>query len=63
MRINQEDNNEKSTQIQMMQDIYAQATKVVSWLGENEKITSTVLEILQHFKSIGPDIEDAWWRD
>jgi hypothetical protein len=34
--INQQDNDEKSKQVQMMGSIYSQAARVVSWLGPDE---------------------------
>ncbi|KAF2106705.1 heterokaryon incompatibility, partial [Lophiotrema nucula] len=34
MCINQHDNTEKGTQVQMMRDIYMKASRVVVWLGK-----------------------------
>lgn len=61
MCINQGDNAEKSSQVQLMRDIYAKAIRVVVWLGESEKTTSDALELAREFENIGHDSEDAWW--
>lgn len=37
--INQEDNLEKSHQVQMMGDIYGRASRVLSWLGQATRLT------------------------
>ncbi|UZP36922.1 hypothetical protein NXS19_004738 [Fusarium pseudograminearum] len=35
--INQDDSNERGQQVQLMRDIYAQATQVIAWLGEGTR--------------------------
>lgn len=48
MCINQKDDAEKDRQVQMMQDIYAKASKAVFfWLGEHEKGTESVLNLMR----------------
>lgn len=63
MCINQGDSAEKSTQVQMMRDIYAKAAKVVVWLGNSDKTTTSALELVRRFEGVDPDGEEGWWKD
>ncbi|KAI1462799.1 heterokaryon incompatibility protein-domain-containing protein [Annulohypoxylon moriforme] len=45
--INQQDNDEKSTQVQMMLEIYARAKRVNIWLGEADESTALIFRWLR----------------
>ena len=47
--INQGDDAEKATQVQLMARIYAQARNVIVWLGPATPETSRALEVVQTF--------------
>ncbi|KAI9151566.1 Heterokaryon incompatibility protein [Paramyrothecium foliicola] len=60
--INQLDNVEKSVQVQMMQAIYAKATKVTVWLGKAEATTKDFLQSIQQYNDISREEKEAWCR-
>ncbi|KAI1207184.1 heterokaryon incompatibility protein-domain-containing protein [Annulohypoxylon truncatum] len=45
--INQQDNDEKSSQVQMMPDIYAKAKRVDIWLGEADETSDFIMRWLR----------------
>ncbi|EOA86522.1 hypothetical protein ACJQWK_08803 [Exserohilum turcicum] len=61
--INQNDNTEKSSQVQMMRDIYAKASKVVVWLGKSTRATSHAFEFIRQFGIADDDTTDVLWND
>ena len=61
--INQRDSTEKGSQVQIMRDIYAKASRVVVWLGKESIKTTAVLGLLQQYKAVRPEYEDAWWMN
>jgi hypothetical protein len=61
--INQQDNVEKSSQVQMMRDIYAKASKVVVWLGKATKDTSLTFDLVQQCHMADTDTIDTLWMD
>lgn len=54
--INQDDKDEKSSQVYMMFDIYKAAQLVVVWLGEQDEDTSLALQILPSVAAIPDDL-------
>jgi hypothetical protein len=61
--INQQDNVEKSSQVQMMRDIYAKASKVVVWLGNAAKDTSLTFDLVRQCHMADTDTIDTLWMD
>ncbi|KAF2124508.1 HET-domain-containing protein [Dothidotthia symphoricarpi CBS 119687] len=61
--INQYDNPEKSSQVQMMRDIYAEASKVVVWLGEQTSATAAAFSFVRQFDAAEPETRDVMWKD
>lgn len=59
--INQLDDTEKSTQVQMMRDIYSKASKVVVWLGESAPATGSMFEFVQQFGAAKTEEIDTLW--
>jgi hypothetical protein len=53
--INQNDNAEKSSQVQMMRDIYAKATRTHVWLGLATDDTSRTFESWRRFSQTTPE--------
>jgi len=53
--IDQKDNQEKSTQVQRMADIYAAANHVIAWLGEDTWSTQAAFQALSRGLSQGLD--------
>ncbi|KAH7130112.1 heterokaryon incompatibility protein-domain-containing protein [Dendryphion nanum] len=49
--INQQDRQEKSTQVSMMRDIYKRAAKVVFWLGRQEQYDKNAVELMNIFNA------------
>jgi hypothetical protein len=47
--INQQDNNEKGIQVQMMRSIYQRATKVIFWLGQQEQHDKAAIRLMSIF--------------
>ncbi len=47
--INQEDDDEKTHQVQQMRDIYAKAKTVMSWAGEEDEMTPLVFKAIAYF--------------
>jgi ABC-type uncharacterized transport system substrate-binding protein len=45
--INQSDKTEKAQQIPLMAEIYARASRVIVWLGEEEKESNQALDVIQ----------------
>lgn len=60
--INQADSVEKSSQVKMMQGIYAKATQVVVWLGKGEKNSGFAFEKARDFGEVAAAGKDAWWQ-
>lgn len=63
--INQHDEEEKARQIELMQEIYNKATRVLVWLGEDvdrkaERAFGRIYRISQP-ENIIPPPEDPWW--
>ncbi|KAH6685765.1 heterokaryon incompatibility protein-domain-containing protein [Plectosphaerella plurivora] len=56
--INQGDTEEKSTQIQLMAEIYANANRVISWLGTPTPDTPSGMAILAYL--VGTDSTGEW---
>jgi hypothetical protein len=52
--VNQEDNNEKGQQVQIMSKIYAKAERVVIWLGEGEASDSHAFAMMERFYQAFP---------
>ena len=50
--INQKDDEEKKIQIEMMDQIYSGARRVIAWLGRCDEHTHPALEIIQRLKSV-----------
>jgi hypothetical protein len=68
--INQKDSLEKSTQVENMREIFANAEKVVVWLGEEEKHDELALSALRRLNShvnqwdqVDPFPRLGWGRD
>ncbi|KAF8861718.1 hypothetical protein BDZ45DRAFT_671772 [Acephala macrosclerotiorum] len=53
--INQKDEAEKGVQIEMMDEIYTGARRVIAWLGRCDEHVHPALEIIQRIKSIPPE--------
>jgi hypothetical protein len=53
--INQNDNAEKSSQVQMMRDIYAKATRTHVWLGLATEDTSRTFKLWRRFSQTTPE--------
>ena len=47
--INQSDNLEKSQQVMQMKDIYANASKVLMWIGKPDNLSSIAFDTLERF--------------
>lgn len=64
--INQQDDVEKCHQIPLMGEIYAQASEVLSWLGETSLLESTILEnnmrnaIWASMSNPSPELQILW---
>jgi hypothetical protein len=63
--INQEDGNEKASQIKLMREIYHKATRVLVWLGEDvgdkaEQAFDRIRRVAQPKNNLSSP-EDAWW--
>lgn len=53
--INQSDNSERTFQVAMMDRVYAQAKKVVSWLGESDIQVDSAVRLLAKLKDVPLD--------
>jgi hypothetical protein len=56
--INQRDNAEKSHQVMLMRNIYANAKRVFSWIGEPDELSPLAFDTLRQF-SIDDDTKDG----
>jgi hypothetical protein len=63
MCINQYDNTEKGSQVQMMRDIYAKASTVVVWLGASTRTTCSTFEFIRQFSVAELEKMDDLWKD
>jgi hypothetical protein len=45
--INQSNDDEKTNQVRMMQDIYSQADTVIVWLGDSQDTDEAALELIE----------------
>ncbi|PVH94357.1 HET-domain-containing protein, partial [Periconia macrospinosa] len=62
--INQQDNKEKGVQVSMMREIYKQASKVIFWLGKQERYDEFAVDLMTLFKKRHePFSELQPWRD
>jgi hypothetical protein len=59
--INQDDNAERSRQVRIMQEIYANATQVVVWLGRGAEGDARAFELLQNLKFVLNGQDDSWF--
>lgn len=55
--INQEDDNERSSQVPLMGGIYRRANRVIAWIGPEENNSSEALELISY---IGRQVEINW---
>ncbi|KAN0113261.1 Heterokaryon incompatibility protein (HET) domain containing protein [Hyaloscypha variabilis] len=53
--IHQEDMEERSSQVAMMERIYRQAQNVVVWLGPDDTLTELGIEVMQRLASVPPE--------
>ncbi|KAF2749909.1 HET-domain-containing protein [Sporormia fimetaria CBS 119925] len=60
--INQADNTEKSVQVQMMRDIYAQSSRVIIWLGKETKATASAFDFVRRFSVVEAGSSTALWE-
>lgn len=58
LSINQNDEDEKKTQIKRMRDIYSQARAVVAWLGQAESEDELAVETMHHLCH-NPDVKES----
>jgi hypothetical protein len=62
--IHQADNAEKSSQLMLMQDIYAGASSVLAWLGKPDGLTALAFDTLERFAAAdGTQDGSATYRD
>ena len=61
--INQEDNSEKSHQVQMMGDIYRKATQVFAWLGRPTRVTCLLLDWIPLMIHEFEEFYQSWYPD
>ncbi|PMD44749.1 HET-domain-containing protein [Hyaloscypha variabilis F] len=47
--INQRDDAEKSRQVLLMRDIYANASRVITWIGQPDNLSDLAFDTLEHF--------------
>lgn len=59
--INQDDKAERSSQVRMMQEIYASAKRVVVWLGPSAEEDARAFSSLQNLKSQWNGKDDSWF--
>jgi hypothetical protein len=61
--INQEDNEERTSQVAMMASIYQKAEEVVAWLGPDSKIYGVGFEVVDRMASFGRQYyEESWFQ-
>jgi hypothetical protein len=61
MCINQQDNAEKTVQVQSMRDIYARASRTLIWLGNDTKATNSTFDLVRQLgTAAGEDMEAMW---
>jgi hypothetical protein len=53
--INQSNDDEKTTQVRMMQDIYSQADTGIVWLGDSKDTDEAALELMEQVDNIFQD--------
>lgn len=58
--INQHDYTEKASQVQMMRDIYAKASKTIVWLGPGTKATASTFQFVEQLIASGS--QEASWK-
>jgi hypothetical protein len=62
--INQHDPDEKSVQVQRMQDIYRNAKQVLVWIGKEKDHTGLAFEQIQRLLAChDPDAEKEIWNE
>jgi hypothetical protein len=61
--INQHDNIEKGSQVQMMRDIFANASRTIVWLDLEVEATASTFEFIQQFHETRPGDRDTFWDD
>jgi Heterokaryon incompatibility protein (HET) len=54
--IDQDNNDERSSQVNFMTEIYSRATCTVVWLGEEDEETSKALDLFQHIKRFSGEV-------
>jgi hypothetical protein len=61
--INQEDNDERTSQVAMMSSIYQNAEEVVAWLGPDSKLYGVGFEVVDRMASFGRQYyEESWFQ-
>jgi hypothetical protein len=53
--INQSNDDEKTNQVRMMQDIYSQADTVIVWLGDSQDTDEAALELIEQVDNVFQD--------
>jgi len=61
--INQQDDNEKSKQVQLMLDIFASASKVLAWTGEASYDSDDAMDLISTFWRFLGKIRDDKFED
>jgi hypothetical protein len=61
--INQQDNKEKSEQVQIMRDIYNSAHKVLAWTGEASYDSDEAMDLILEFWRFTYDLNDDEFED
>jgi hypothetical protein len=71
--LNQADNDEKSQQVPLMTEIYRQASKVIIWLGDDERGVTETFALLRHVscmevqsscsEQIEEQLTDVWGKN
>lgn len=61
--INQQDDNEKSKQVQLMLDIFASASKVLAWTGEASYDSDDAMDLISAFWRFLGEIRDDKFED
>ncbi|KAF2839922.1 HET-domain-containing protein [Patellaria atrata CBS 101060] len=57
--INQEDNDEKGVQVQMMRDIYGHANRTIVWLGVGDETTNATFELAKRISIVRAQDDSA----
>jgi hypothetical protein len=60
--INQSDIPEKSSQVQLMRDIYSKASNVIVWLGKGSSFTPAAFHMARDFTQVAVQQHDRLWK-